>query len=139
MNNSDEAEEAELIKRYLMKQSEKIKEEYLQRIAQYIFITENGYIRLTEKGEKLKNIDKVALCVAGRTLAYKAKLVQEETITNEEISTILSLDKEIVSARLSDLEKEDTVERVEQGAYRLVSINKLIQRLEKYDKSRGSV
>lgn len=125
--------EIESIKRYLIKPTEKIREEYLQRIAQYIFITEGGDIRLTPEGEELHNINKVALCVACKTLAYKAKLVQKETITSEDISTILSLDKKIVSARLSDLEKEGIVERVGQGVYRLGPLNKLISRLEQHD------
>ena len=74
------------------------------------------------KGEALTDKDKVAVVAIARFLANQADNKINPTITAEEVVRYTQLDKNVVSARLSDLVKEGLLLRVERGVYKARSL-----------------
>ena len=98
--------------------------------------------RLVEKSEKILRVDKktgdtviiaprskltdrqlISIILLGRYFSNKLNLVPSEVMTIDEIAQKLNLDKDVVSARLSDLKRERIVEMVSRGEYRISYAN----------------
>jgi len=98
--------------------------------------------RLVEKSEKILRVDKktgdtviiaprskltdrqlISIILLGRYFSNKLNLVPSEVMTIDEIAQKLNLDKDVVSARLSDLKRERIVEMVSRGEYRISHAN----------------
>ena len=98
--------------------------------------------RLVEKSEKILRVDKktgdtviiaprskltdrqlISIILLGRYFSNKLNLVPSEVMTIDEIAQKLNIDKDVVSARLSDLKRERIVEMVSRGEYRISHAN----------------
>ncbi len=107
------------IKKALVVDDKKLQEELLERVAVHLRIDSQGRVHLNDPTRyKLK--DAVALYLVGRSYAFGAGLVKEDSATLSEISSSLGAKTQVVSARLSELRNEGKVEALKRGESRIV-------------------
>ncbi len=71
----------------------------------------------------LKHAERVLLFLVGKRMAKEAGLVETDVSTLDEVAEATGVQRNIVTARLSDLEKKRLVELSGRGSYRAVMAN----------------
>ena len=110
-----------------------ILEKILNKISNYVKIDSQGNIIFLNDNISIK--DRIFLIILARYLAVKINEIKNKeiiknvnTITDvKEIAEIIGKDPKVISARLSELEKEKFVKRVARGKYTIISLNRALE------------
>lgn len=107
------------IKEKLMKDSDRVFQNQLDRAEGLLSFDEEGRGRPEVQQSKITNRESVYLSIAGSWFAYKAGVRDEPTVSRSEISQSIGMSKKAVGARVSELKKNNLVESVNQGEYKI--------------------
>ncbi len=133
--NSDE--KAELIKKYLVADEGELWKETLEIARNLIFLSKDGEIHIKKNISALSIKEVILLYTVGKKFAFEAKLAKDESVSLEEISENLKIDKKIAAARTSELKNEGKIKSIGRGIYSLVvyDIKTTLEDIrKKYDK-----
>jgi hypothetical protein len=110
--------EAEKIRSVLVVDEEKMLEGLLNRVAEHIAIDKQGGVHL--KGTKYRDVDRVALYLLGKHLAFRAKLIDHDIAGYKEVARETGLSAASASARLLDLRRRNRIESPRKGMNRII-------------------
>jgi DNA-binding transcriptional ArsR family regulator len=112
-------------------------ERIIQKVKGLIGIEkETGDVNILISLGDLSDKEKIGLFFIGKYLAFEGKLISNPTVTRNELAEKFGLDKDAISARLSELKKEGIIKSTKKSMYD-ININKMdniLNQIKKRDK-----
>lgn len=111
----------ELKKSFIVNREEYQKEklpDFISRALGFCTVDSEGGIHINNFSLTVR--DKIVVALIARFLAHQLQSTIDSSMTGEEISTILDIDKAVTFARLKDLCDTKMVRRIEKGIYEIV-------------------
>lgn len=132
VTQKDKSDREELIKQLYIIDEEEIFDKYIKEFRKWIALTKHGKVILEQTTTNLPQKLRVLLYIIGKKIAFEAKLVKEDIVTTEELSSELDLSGKVVSARASELKKENMIKEVNKGIYQLniKNLDKILTQLK---------
>ncbi len=129
-------EKAELIKKYLVADEGELWKETLEIAKDLIFLSKNGEIHIKKNISTLSIKEVILLYMVGKKFAFEAKLAQDESVSLDEISGNLKIDKKNAAARTADLKNEGKIKSIGRGIYSLViyDMNSILEEIKNKNK-----
>lgn len=113
----------EKIKEILLVDEEKVLEEQLKRIRQFLVLTSEGKPMITVDKSELRQKDLITLYLLGKKLAHDADLTDTDKSELSDLSDYLGLDSRSVAARCSELKREGKISSTSRGEFEIVVAN----------------
>ena len=109
----------ELIKDLLVVDEMALLEDILKIASELISLTPKGEILFKINKDELSVKEKIILYMIGKQFATEAKLIDNDHVNLEELSTFLRVSKGSLASRIGELRNERKIKDVKRGEYEL--------------------